>query len=219
MSPFDLFVPTDLASLAGMVDQQRLADAAAVFPGGVAGLVFALFWAPIGPGIPAGVLLAVHAGLNPATTFSLYLLSDVLGACVCHPLYGLLRRLAGRVPVARAVGQRLVKLALIGTRPPRAEDLRNGARGALPVLFRIGTVGFGADVYSAGLLVAGLPVPRVAGWAAAIIGDLVWFAVLLATTIATAQVTDQSAVQLVVMVVVMFLGPRLARRVFPALSR
>jgi hypothetical protein len=28
-------------------------------------LVFALFWAPVGPGIPAGVVLARHLALNP----------------------------------------------------------------------------------------------------------------------------------------------------------
>jgi hypothetical protein len=60
-------------------------------------------------------------------------------------------------------------------------------------------------------------VPRLAGWGAAIVGDLIWFAMLLVTTLATAQVTDRSWVQLVVMVVVMFVVPRIARRIFPAL--
>lgn len=218
MGPFDLFNPTDPASLLGVVDSQRLLNAAAAFPGGAAMLVFALFWAPVGPGIPAGLLLARHAGLNPALTFGLYALSDTLGACVCHPLYSLLRRAAGRVPALRAVGRRVIKLALIGATPPRAEDLKTGGRGALPVLFRIGSIGFGLDLYSAGILVAGLPVPRLAGWAAAIAGDLIWFAILLATSIATAQVTEHDGVQLVVMVVVMLLVPRLAKRLIPALQ-
>ena len=34
--------------------------AAQHFPGGPVMLVFALFWAPVGPGIPAGVLNVVH---------------------------------------------------------------------------------------------------------------------------------------------------------------
>jgi hypothetical protein len=216
LTPYELFFPTDFSALTGMVDPERLAQAAELFPGGVVGLVFMLFWAPIGPGIPAGVLLAVHAKLPPLLTFSLYTLSDTLGACICHPLYQVLRRWGGRVPALRALGQRLMKLALIGTRPPRAEDLASG-RGTLPALFRIGTIGFGADVYTAGMLVAGLPVPRLAGWGAAIVGDLIWFAMLLVTTLATAQVTDRSWVQLVVMVVVMFVVPRIARRIFPAL--
>jgi hypothetical protein len=92
-----------------------------------------------------------------------------------------------------------------------------GARGTFPALFRIGAVGFGADMYTAGMLVTGLPVPVLAGWTAAFAGDMVWFALLLATSIATAQVTDRSGVQLVVMIAVMFLVPRLARRWIPAL--
>jgi len=217
VNPFVLFDPTDPASLIGAVDAQRLLEAAAAFPGGATWLVFALFWAPVGPGVPAALLLARHAGLNPAVTFGLYALSDALGACVCHPVYSVLRRAANRVPALRAVGRRLMRLALIGTTPPRAEDLGRGARGTLPVLFRIGALGFGLDLYTAGILVAGLPVPRVAGWAAAVAGDLVWFAMLLATSIATAQVTDQAAVQLGVMAAVMVLVPWLAKRLIPAL--
>ncbi len=222
MSPLDLFNPAnynplDPQTMLGIVDPQRLLDAAASFPGGAAALVFALFWAPVGPGIPAGVLLARHAELNPALTFALYTLSDVLGAFVCHPWFSFLRHVASRVPVLRALGQRLMKLALIGTRPPRVEDLRDGAKGVFPALFRIGTIGFGVDVYTAGMLVAGLPVPRVAGWLAAIAGDLIWFALLLATSMATATVTEDDRVIAVVMLVAMIVIPQVAKRFIPAL--
>jgi hypothetical protein len=200
-----------------MVDPQRLSEVATTFPGGAVALVFALFWAPVGPGIPAGVLLAQRVGLHPAITFGLYTISDLIGACVCHPLYALARRHGSRVPILRALGRGMMKVALFGTRAPRAEDLQAGTRGTLPVLFRIGTVGFGADLYTAGMLISGLPVPRLAGWTAALIGDLIWFAMLLATSIATAQVTDRSGVQLVVMIAVMIIVPWLARRYVPAL--
>ena len=222
MDPFALFNPSaynplDPQTLAGFVDPQRLLDAAAVFPGGAVALVFALFWAPVGPGIPAGVLLARHAGINPALTLGLYALSDVLGACLCHPWFGFLRRVGSRVPLLRALGQRLLKFALLGARPPRVEDLQHGARGVFPALFRIGTIGFGLDVYHAGLVVAGLPVPRVAGWFAAIAGDLVWFALLLGTSMATATVTSDDRVIAVVMLGVMIVVPQLAKRCLPAL--
>jgi hypothetical protein len=222
MNPFDLFNPAsynplDPATMMGVVDPQRLLDAAAVFPGGAAALVFALFWAPVGPGIPAGVLLARHAGLNPLITLGLYALSDILGAFVCHPWFTLLKRIAGRVPALRAVGKWFMKLALLGTRVPVAADQQAGARGVFQTLFRIGTIGFGMDVYTAGMLVAGLPVPRVAGWLAAIAGDLVWFVVLLITSIVSAQFSDNSTFQFVTMLVVMFLVPMIAKRYIPAL--
>jgi hypothetical protein len=180
-------------------------------------LVFALFWAPVGPGIPAGVLLARHVGLNPLITIAIYALSDVLGACVCHPLFAGLRRLARHVRPLRWLGQRLMKVAMFGARMPTAEDLQVGVKGLAPALFRIGTVGFGLDVYHGGMLVAGLPVPRILGWGAAIAGDLVWFALLLVTSIATAAVVDDDRVQFVVMLVAMFVLPYVAKRLFPVL--
>src|SRR5438132_9895221 len=115
--------------LAGMVDPQRLMEAAAQFPGGVVALVFALFWAPIGPGIPAGVLLAQRAGINPVVTLGLYTLSDLLGACVCYPLFRLVQRTIGRVGPFAALGRGLMRVALLGTRPPRPEDVMEGPGG------------------------------------------------------------------------------------------
>jgi hypothetical protein len=222
VNPWDLFNPAnfnplDPQQLMGQVDASRLVAAAQSFPGGPAVLVFALFWAPVGPGIPAGVLLARHVGLNPLITITLYALSDVLGACVCHPLFAGLRRLARRVPALRWLGQRLMKVAMFGARMPTAEDLQVGVKGLAPALFRIGTVGFGLDVYHGGMLVAGLPVPRILGWGAAISGDLVWFALLLVTSIATAAVVDDDRVQFVVMLVAMFVLPYVAKRLFPVL--
>ena len=219
MSPFDLFNPTvmpDASALTGQAGANTLLEAARHFPGGPVMLVFALFWAPIGPGIPAGVLLARHLSLNPAFTFLLYTASDVLGAAVCHPLFGLLRRAARHVPALHWLGTRMIRLAMFGARIPRGQDLQPGA-GLAPALFRIATVGFGVDVYSAGMLVNGLRVPRILGWMSAIAGDLVWFALLLGTSIAAAAVVDDDRVIGGVVLLAMFVIPPIARRIFPAL--
>lgn len=219
MSPLDLFNPTtlpDAGQFTGTAGASTLLDAAKHFPGGPTMLVFALFWSPVGPGIPAGVLLARHVPLNPAFTFLLYTASDVLGAAVCHPLFGLLRRGARRVPALKWLGQRMMRLAMFGARLPRTADLGPGT-GAGPALFRVATVGFGVDVYTAGMLVNGLRVPRLLGWAAAIAGDLVWLALLLATSLAAAAVVDDDRVVGGVVLLAMLFIPPLARRIFPAL--
>ena len=228
--------PFDPQQLLGQADPAQLIAAAAKFPGGAAALAFALFFAPAGlpiaylfaglvpgipatiflAGIPAAVVLARLAGVNPAVTFALYALSDVLGALFCQPLYRALRRLAGRVPLLARFGRGLLKVAMFGARIPRAEDIHRTGRIA-PALFRIGTVGFGIDVYTAGMLVAGLPVPRIAGWSAAIAGDMVWFAILLVTSILTAAVVDDYRIQIVVVLVAMFAVQFFAKRLFPAL--
>jgi hypothetical protein len=169
-----------------------------------------LFFAPIGPGIPAGVLLARHVPLNPAATLALYALSDVLAAIVCHPLFVLLRKHGGRVSPIRWLGRRIVSLAMIGVRPP-------AEAGVGSALSRIATVGFGVDIYTAGLLATGLPVPRLPAWTSAIVGDLLWFAVLLGTSIAAAGIADDDRFVGLVMIVAMIALPRVARRLVPAL--
>jgi len=212
MSPFEIFDPSntlDPTRFMGETGAARLLQAAAHFPGGPTALVLALFFAPVGPGIPAGVLLARHVPLPPTGTLGLYALSDVTAAVVCHPIFALLRRHGRRVRPIQWLGRRMMAIAMVGV-PSERERLG-------PALFRVGTVGFGVDVYTAGMLATGLRLPRVPGWLAAIAGDLVWFALLLATSMATASIVDDDRVILLVMVVAMIAIPRLARRFIPAL--
>jgi hypothetical protein len=214
MSPFDVFDPSTAlnpTAFTGPSGAARLLEAAQHFPGGPAMLVFALFWAPVGPGIPAGVLLARHVPLGAAATFGLYTLSDVCGALVLWPVYAVLRRHGRRVRPIRWLGRRILSLAMIGARRPEP-----GGRVG-PALFRIGTVGFGVDIYTAGALAMALPVPRIPAWLSAIAGDLVWFALLLASSIAAASVVDDDRVVGIVVIVAMLVIPRIAQRIFPSL--
>jgi hypothetical protein len=213
MGPLGVFDPSaslDFARWAGPDGAARLLEAGQHFPGGSIALVFALFFAPVGPGVPAGVLLARHVPLNPAFTFGLYALSDLLAAIVCHPGFVLFRRHGRKLAPIRSVGRRVQSLAMLGV--PAAAP---GA--ATPALSRIATVGFGVDVYTAGMLATGLPVSPLLGWASAIAGDLVWFALLLGTSVAAASVADDDRVVAVVIVIAMIAIPRLARRFVPAL--
>jgi len=215
MSAYDLFDPRavlDPTRLTGEAGAARFPHAAQQFPGGPAMLVLLLFFAPVGPGIPAGVLLARHIPLNPAATFALYAFSDVSAAMICHPLFVFLRHHGRRVRPIRALGKRMLALATLGVRAPA-----HPGDALAPVLSRIATVGFGVDVYTAGFLATGLGVPRIPGWASAIAGDLVWFALLLATSMAAASVADDDRVIALAMVVAMLVIPRIARRFVPAL--
>ena len=193
MTAYELFNPSNLlevSRLTGPDGAKVLLQAANGFPGGAMMLVFALFWSPVGPGIPAGVLLARHIPLNPFVTFGLYAASDVLAASICQPAFEGLRRVARRVPVVRRAGRRLLKLAMLGT-PFAQQGVAGTAVATGPAaLFRVATIGFGVDVYTAGAVATGLAVPRVLRWACAIAGDLVWFALLLGTSIAAASIVD-----------------------------
>jgi hypothetical protein len=218
LSPFDVFDPSavlDPTAFTGAEGASRLMQAAAQMPGGPLMLVFLLFWAPVGPGIPAGVLLAHHLRVPPPVTFGLYALSDALAAMILHPFYSWLRTHGRRHPTIRRIGQRAFAFAMLGVRRPTAEEVQAGRLA--PALFRIATVGFGVDIYTAGALASGLPIPRLPGWAAALTGDLLWFAVLLASSVAAAQFFDDDRVVSVVVIAVALLAPPLFRRIFPAL--
>jgi len=218
VTPYDVFDPSvalDPTRFVGETGAARLMEAARHFPGGPAMLVFALFWAPIGPGIPAGVLLARHIPLSPLFTLGLYTLSDTLAAIVCHPLFIVLRRHGRRVKPLYWLGRRMMALAMLGVRPPQGDEAQGGRLA--PTLFRIATVGFGADIYTAGMLTTVLRVPRIPGWASAIAGDLVWFSLLLGTSIVAASLVDDDRVIGLAVIVAMILIPRIARRFVPAL--
>ena len=218
MSPFDIFSPSavlDPTAFTGAAGASRLMEAARQFPGGPMALVFALFWAPVGPGIPAGVLLANHLRLPPPVTFGLYSLSDALAIIMLSPFYAWLRTYGRGIPAVRKIGSRLLRLAMIGVRRPTPEEVSSGRLG--PALLRIATVGFGVDIYTAGALASTLPIPRLPAWAAAMAGDLLWFAVLLSASVAAAQIFDDERWVAVVVIVVTVAGPSLLRRIFPAL--
>lgn len=219
MNPFDIFNPSttlDPSAFMGDAGAARLMQAAAHFPGGPMAFVFLLFWAPVGPGIPAGVLLARHVGVAPPVTLGLYVISDALAVLLLNPIYSWLRKHGRRNPTINKIGQRVIAAAMIGTGTSKARA-ESGAVRPAPALFRIATVGFGVDIYTAGILATGLNVPRVTGWAAAIAGDLVWFSVLLGSSMAAASMVDDERVIAVVVIAVTLIVPPLARRFIPAL--
>jgi len=212
---FSLSAFLDPTFFTGEAGASRLMQVAAHFPGGAAGLVFALFWAPVGPGIPAGVLLAQHLQMAPAVTFGLYLLSDLFAAALLNPVYSFLRARGQRNPRVRNMGRRMIAVAMIGMRRPNANEVRSGSLSA--ALLRIGTIGFGVDIYTAGALATGLPIPRLAGWTAAIAGDLIWFALLLGAAIVAAHAFDDERAIAGVVLVVTLIGPSILRRIFSTL--
>jgi hypothetical protein len=136
--------------------------------------VLMLFLIPVGGGIPAGVLLAQTKGLAWPVTAGLYLVSDMLLALAFEPVLRLLAWLGGRVPfLARFSAAMKAAMA-------RSAAHFSGT-GAGPVTLVM--ISFGADPMTgrASALAAGHGF--LMGWAFAIAGDMLYYAVIAVTTL------------------------------------
>jgi hypothetical protein len=136
--------------------------------------VLLLFLIPVGGGIPAGVLLARSRGLAWPVTAGLYLVSDLILALSFEPLLRLLVACGRRVPFLARFGEAM-KAAM--DRSVRAW----GGAGAGP--FALLLISFGVDPMTgrASALAAGHG--PLTGWAFAIAGDLLYFAVIALATL------------------------------------
>jgi len=166
--------------------------------------VLMLFLLPVGGGIPAGVLLARSKGLPWPTTAGLYFVSDVLLALAFEPILRLLVRLAGKVPALARFGAAL-KEAMART------PAQVSGTGAGP--FALVMIAFGVDPMTgrASALAAGHGF--VMGWAFAITGDMLYYAVIAITTLRlNAYIRDPDTTMWIVLGA-MFLVPMLVRAI------
>ena len=165
--------------------------------------VLKLFLLPVGGGIPAGVLLAKAKGLAWPVTTLLYLVSDIVLAVAFEPILRLVALVCGKVPLLARVGAHMKAVT--------ARSVSHfGGTGAGPLALIL--IAFGVDPMTgrASALAAGHGF--VAGWAFAIAGDMLYFAVIALTTLRlNAYIRDPNTTMLVVLGA-MFIVPMLIRR-------
>ncbi|HEY1291746.1 MAG TPA: hypothetical protein VGJ60_01530 [Chloroflexota bacterium] len=143
-----------------------------LWPVGAMG-VFLVFATQIGAGIPLGVLMARNAGINPLATAGLYAASDVVLALTMEPMLIALRWLGQRVEFIGRLGNRLSRLT-------GATGLSQGkVRGPL------GLILFSFAVAPAPARAASEAAGHgfISGWTLAIIGDMFYFTLIMASTL------------------------------------
>src|SRR3954463_3376200 len=144
----------------------------AFWPGGFWG-AFLLFCIPIGGGIPLGVLMARDAGVSPAMMAVMYFVSDIFMAVTHEPFFWLLGGLASIVPVFGKIRDFFAKAS-------NQAGLRDGGgRGPLGLIL----FSFTVDPISGRGAAAAAGHGFFMGWAFAIAGDMIYFAVLMAATL------------------------------------
>ena len=165
--------------------------------------VLLLFLLPIGGGIPAGVLLARTQGLAWPATAGLYLVSDIILALAFEPILRLLVLLAGKVPfLAR------LRVAMREVMARTAAQVSSPGAGPLSLVL----IAFGVDPMTgrASALAAGHGF--LAGWAIAIAGDMLYYAVIAVVTLRLNTYIQNPEATVLVVLVAMVLVPVLVRR-------
>ncbi len=165
--------------------------------------VLMLFLIPVGGGIPAGVLLARKSSLAWPLTAGLYLVSDVILAFAFEPVLRLLVALGRKLPLLARVSAAM-KAVMDRT------AAHYGSTGAGP--FTLIMIAFGVDPMTgrAAALAAGHGFMM--GWAIAIAGDMLYYAVIALTTLRlNAYFHDPNTTMLIVLGA-MIVVPILVRR-------
>lgn len=165
-----------------------------------------LFIIPVGGGIPAGVLLAQSKGVAWPMTTLLYLVSDILLAVVFEPLLRLLTLICGKVRFLARIG------AVFRAATERSATHFSGACAGPVALILIA---FGVDPMTARASALAAGHGFVAGWAFAIAGDMLYFAVIAVTTLRLNTYIRDPNTTMFIVLGVMLLLPILVRRLRP----
>lgn len=185
--------------------QQALLDPSAPipsdWPGGTFGVLL-LFLVPVGGGIPAGVLMARDRGVAWPVMMGLYLVSDVILAFVFEPMLRGIIAVFRLFPPLREFGRRV-----------RTVLNRTTARyGTASGPFALVLVSFGVDPMTGRAAATAAGHGFLSGWAIAIAGDMLYFAVLMISTLWLNNVIGDERTTIIAMIVVMIVLPGLIRR-------
>jgi hypothetical protein len=164
--------------------------------------VLKLFLLPVGGGIPAGVLLASAKGLAWPITTVLYLVSDMVLAIAFEPILRLLAALGRRVPFLARL--RVAFKAVTA----RSVAYFNGT-GAGPITLIM--IAFGVDPMTGRATALAAGHGFLTGWAFAIVGDMLYFAVIALTTLRLNSYFKDPNTTMLVVLAAMFGVPLLVR--------
>lgn len=164
--------------------------------------VLILFMDPVGAGIPGGVLLARKYGLGWPMMMGLYFISDVVMACTFEPVMKFFVAAGKKVPFLARVGAAMAE----STR--RTVSLYGSKGGPVALIL----VSFGVDPMTGRAAAAAAGHGFLAGWAMAIAGDMMYFAVIMVSTLWLNSVLGNGTWTMALVCLLMFVVPSMIRR-------
>ena len=166
--------------------------------------VLKLFIIPVGGGIPAGVLLASSKGLGWPITATLYLVSDIALALAFEPILRLISMVVGKIPF-------LTRFSATFKAVTARSVAHIGGTSAGPLALVM--VSFGVDPMTGRATAHAAGHGFIAGWAIAIAGDMLYFAVIALTTLRLNSYFRDPNTTMLIVLGAMFIVPMLVRYV------
>jgi hypothetical protein len=164
--------------------------------------VLKLFLIPVGGGIPAGVMLAQAKELAWPVTALLYLVSDIVLALAFEPVLRLLAFICGKFTLLARISSALK--AATARSVSHISGTGAGPIGLIMIAFGVDPMTGRASAHAAGH-------GFISGWAIAIAGDMLYFAVIAISTLRlNAYFKDPNTTMLIILVA-MFSVPLLVR--------
>jgi ABC-type bacteriocin/lantibiotic exporter with double-glycine peptidase domain len=166
--------------------------------------VLALFLIPVGGGIPAGVILARDLGFGWPSMTLLYFISDVILAFLFEPILRLLRKIR-RLDKFREAYAKMSQKTLVKDVTHKPWSLVMISFGIDPMTGRAAALAAGHNFIS--------------GWTIAILGDMIFFLVVMASTLwLDHYLGDGTWTAVIVTLAVLFL-PGLLRKIKARIKR
>lgn len=164
--------------------------------------VFMLFTIPIGGGIPAGVVLAQSKGFGWLAMTILYFVSDVTLAFVFEPCMVVIAHLAKR---SQFLSQLMANMK-------KTTNKTIAGYGPNPGPFLLVLISFGVDPMTGRAAALAQGHSFVSGWAVAIMGDMMFFGVVMVSTIWLNSILGDGTWTAIIIMVLMLVVPILVRR-------
>ena len=166
--------------------------------------VLLLFLIPIGGGIPAGVLLAQKFGIAWPIMMVLYFISDVILACLFEPVMKLLILVSHRYPLPFLVRLRSAFKKSVH----RTIAYYGNSTGPLALIL----IAFGVDPMTGRAAAIAAGHGFIIGWAIAITGDMIFFALLMVSTLWLNSILGDGTWTVIIILIFMMILPLLIRR-------
>jgi hypothetical protein len=171
-------------------------------PPGAWGVLW-LFLIPFGGGIPAGVVFGQSHAIGWPAMEGLYLVSDVILACVFEPAMKLFLRWARRRP-RLAQATETMRAAVLKT-----TELYGTSGGPFTLIL----ISFGIDPMTGRAATAAAGHGFLSGWTLAICGDMIYFTIIMASTLWLNSVLGDGRVTTITILVLMFVVPMIIQRI------